>query len=125
MESTQNNEKISVQKRNTEGIKPHQFKKGQSGNPGGRPRKITSKIEKFLAKRAKGEGRNRSNLDVFAETGVMRAIVKSDALFKEIYDRVEGPVPKEISGNNGQPIKIEYVSQLGAPPSPVKPKSDS
>jgi hypothetical protein len=94
-------------------LKPR--KKGDPGLPGaGRPRKlITDRVEQILRSRVKGMGRtNRTYLDVFAETGVKRAIAKSDVLYKEIYERIEGPVEhnlkvrEEITGSGGGPVQI-------------------
>jgi hypothetical protein len=74
------------QKRNTESIKPHRFKKGQSGNPGGRPRRITDRVEKHLAKRV---GKGRTRVDEFAEAMVERAIKGDTPIAKEIWARME------------------------------------
>lgn len=95
-----------------ENLKP--FPKGISGNPGGRPRKITSRIERVLASRVVENGKptKKTYLDLFAEVGVKRAIARSDVLYKEIYERVEGPVERtqiireQITGGDGGPVKI-------------------
>ena len=42
-------------------------------------------------------GTIRSALDkLFAEAGLKRAISRSDVLYKEIYDRLEGKAPQEL-----------------------------
>ena len=34
--------------------------------------------------------------ELFAEAGLKRAISRSDVLYKEIYDRLEGKAPQEL-----------------------------
>lgn len=98
--------------------RPHRWKKGESGNLKGRPRKdicITSKVKELLLKDA-GDGKTYA--DLVAEV-IVDGITDSAgnlkhginvSLVRELLDRVEGKVPQPIAGAvDGVPIKITYV----------------
>ena len=94
-------------------LKP--FKPGQSGNPGGRPKKDLANI---IAR------------EVFAEypeaikTGLAKKLQHGDpAAFKALADRAFGrlPQPVEHSGNDGGPIQIVFGF---APPPWLKSNGD-
>lgn len=84
------------------------FKPGRSGNPGGRPRKLTRKLEMQLDQRhphpsdvlqlfphlSPAQRAKVTTADVLIAAGIIRAVKRSDQLFKEIYERVEGKVPE-------------------------------
>ena len=78
-----------------EALKAYSFKPGQSGNPGGRPKKLTGPLEEFLSRRVPHDKQRRQYVDLLIESMVKRAIAKSDPLIKEIFERVEGHVPKD------------------------------
>ena len=75
-------------KSNAEYVKPYQWKKGQSGNPGGRPKgsNLTARLRRALAE----------NDGKLAELIVRRLIVEAGKgkfqHVKEIFDRVDGSV---------------------------------
>ena len=85
-------------------LKP--FKPGQSGNPGGRPKKDLASI---IAS------------EVFAENpesikaGLVKKLQHGDpAAFKALADRAFGrpPQPVEHSGNDGGPIQIIFGCEM-------------
>jgi hypothetical protein len=85
----------------------HMFKPGQSGNPGGRPRKLTDSLEKQLEQRVPNDPQKRSYAQLFIEAVMKRAIAKSDVLAKEIFDRIEGKVALPIVGEEeAGPLQI-------------------
>jgi hypothetical protein len=43
-----------------------------------------------------GDAQGRMYAELFAEAGLKRAISRSDVLYKEIYDRLEGKAPQEL-----------------------------
>lgn len=75
-------------KSNAEYVKPYQWKKGQSGNPGGRPKgsNLTARLRRALAE----------NDGKLADLVVRRLIVEAGKgkfqHVKEIFDRVDGSV---------------------------------
>ena len=75
-----------------EALRRNCFKPGQSGNPGGRPKKLSQPLEDFLARKDK---KGRQYAQLLIEAMVKRAIAKSDTLVKEIFERVEGHVPND------------------------------
>jgi Family of unknown function (DUF5681) len=116
-------------------LRAHTWKPGQSGNPGGRPKKLTQPLEAFLARKDKS---GKQYAQLLIEAMVKRAISRSDALIKEIFDRVEGRIAKaeETSAPRGNviimdiphPPKVIDVDSNGHKPSPAangKPPSDN
>ena len=97
----------------TADIQKHKFKKGQSGNPKGRPEgalSMTTKIKEFLMELGKdGE----TNGDKLKRAIVLRAITKSDVLAKEILDRVDGKVvqPTDITSGGEKLFPDEETKQ--------------
>ena len=89
-----------------EALRRNCFKPGQSGNPGGRPKKLTQPLEDFLARKDK---KGRQYAQLLIEAMVKRAISRSDTLVKEIFDRVEGRITRaeETSGSRGNTIIID------------------
>lgn len=98
--------------RNTKGIEPHKFKKGQSGNLKGRPPKLPE-LDKLLAE-VLGEEKNGKTsaetilkkLESMAKAGNLRA---AEILLNRAYG-----MPKqrlEHTGEDGGPIKtvIEFI----------------
>lgn len=66
------------------------FKPGQSGNPGGRPKKLTRILDEVLDKKDKS---GKTQAEKLVQAVVARAIKKSDLLVKEVWERVEGKAP--------------------------------
>lgn len=87
-------------------LRPHAFTPGVSGNPGGRPKKITKVIDKLLDQPF---DENRTYLQAFGEETLKRAIMRSDFMAKEILERVEGKVPQALTGPEGGPIQVAVV----------------
>lgn len=81
------------------------FKKGQSGNPGGRPKSREFRDVLMLAlKSADGD---KLKLRRVAEKLVEKAIEGAMAAIREIADRVDGkPTQALISEDGDQPIRI-------------------
>jgi hypothetical protein len=89
---------------------PYRFKPGQSGNPKGRPRKLTRMLEKALAAKVPNDPEKRNQARVLIDAFIQRAISGSDAAAKEIFERMDGKVPnkEEISGPDGIPLQAEF-----------------
>ena len=99
-EITQNSENISEgRQRSLANLKP--FKRGQSGNPGGRPKKIERLIDYKLDKKVPGDKQSRTYAEALVDAAVEPALKKSDVLMKEIFERVDGAV-----GEDRSPINI-------------------
>ena len=90
----------------------HQFKKGKTGNPDGRPKgslSMTKLLRVYLETKDPKTGKYIK--DIVNEAFVKRAVAKSDVLMKEILDRVDGKVvnKNELSGKDGGPLQITGV----------------
>ena len=85
-------------------LKKHQFKKGESGNPGGRP-KGTS-IEAQLRKRL-SEGEAGDKLVDSLITVALRQALNGDFRFwNTILERVDGKVADRIAGPDGGGLTV-------------------
>jgi hypothetical protein len=97
--------------RQLDALRPTQFKPGQSGCPGGRPKlkPITDELRRLLHEPYKGSERRfrgMTNLRALAERTFELAFAGSLAAIILIADRVEGKVAQrqEWSGPDGDPI---------------------
>lgn len=91
------------------------WKPGQSGNPSGRPRKITNHVEKLLSAKLPNDKRQRTYLQALAEEALKRAIKRSDKALEQIWDRVEGRVPLAVTGDGGGPLQMQVeMVMIGA-----------
>ena len=71
------------------------LKKGYDArrNLGGRPRTLSNYADRYLRRKDKQTGRK--NAERLIEAAIERAIKKSDILVKEVWDRVEGAIPRQ------------------------------
>lgn len=97
-------------------ITAFRWKRGQSGNPKGRPRKesLTDILRDVLAERIpKAQDPRQSQLaDALIRNFVLEAIrTKDTAMFAEIFNRIEGKVKERIAvgGDDGRPIQVERI----------------
>jgi hypothetical protein len=98
-------------------LRPYQWKKGQSGNPGGRPKKLTCKLEQLLDKKIPGDKTGKTYAEALIEQMLHRAMKKSDFLIREIFDRVEGKVPRALTAEDHGPSQINVsVVHIGEAP---------
>ncbi len=121
--STQNSEKNSG---NVSNLVPHQFRKGQSGNPGGRPKTlpITDHLINQLGKPIPASMRAKlspiftelyGDDATFAEMLAFRLIADAAngdvKALKLVLDRVEGKVAQKmaLSGAEAEPVMFTLV----------------
>lgn len=108
------NTKESTKKRgNPQNLRPP-WKPGQSGNPGGRPKKIiTGMIEAELARVVPGDKERRTWLQLMVQAQIRQAIKGDVKSFAEITDRVEGKAMQalQMSGPNGSAIQVDAISR--------------
>ena len=89
------------------------FKPGQSGNPGGRPKRlpITETLREVLDQPVPGDKDARTWRQALVHKLLLEAVKSPKALdyIREIVDRVEGRAVQrqEWSGANGGPIQFE------------------
>ena len=102
-------------KRLPPGMAAKMWKPGQSGNPGGRPKKkpLTEQLERILDDCGR-DPRQRTYAQRLVESMVKRAIKKSDFAAKEIWERAEGKVPQAVTGANGGPMQFQVAVLYGS-----------
>lgn len=95
-------------------LKQFQWKKGESGNPNGRPRTkiVTSALIKVLEGNTLGGvaiPAGKTVADVFAEAMILNAIKGNGSAIKEACNRVEGLVLTELIGDAEQANALSTV----------------
>ena len=87
-------------------LKQYQFKPGQSGNPGGRPKGSVS-IEAELRRRlADGEAGEKSVQGLV--TQALRQALEGDyKFFNMILERIDGRIADRLAGHDGGPLFSE------------------
>jgi hypothetical protein len=89
--------------------KTHRWKKGQSGNPGGRPKKlhITKMFEQVLAKAKNRNDIKKALLETLTSTGMAKVL-----MLREMAERTEGKVTQEVDMNvTGTVVLAEIISE--------------
>jgi len=101
--------------------KPYRWKPGESGNPGGRPKRrpITDLYEEQLHQRLPEAVRLKLGLKEGATYGhavafrqVQKAILGETQAAREITDRVEGKAVARIAGAEGGPVEINIADRI-------------
>jgi hypothetical protein len=121
---TENSAKNSAKPRrgNPDKTKPYRFQPGQSGNPGGRPRKwITEHYEELALQTP--PGKKRTYAELLAEAQFRKALKGNTMAAKEVTDRLEGKAREavEFSGPGGpQPynLTVRFVPAINGRPAP-------
>ena len=98
------------------------FKKGQSGNPGGRPKSavsVTAHIRAKLAKYAKlPDGRRVKRIDALAEKIIEQALAGDTQMIKLVWERVDGKVADRLKiedrNNRGVHASTDWDGLLAA-----------
>ena len=92
----------------------HQWKPGQSGNPGGRPKKtpLSDACREILDSPVPKDKSGRSYAQVIAEKLAKKARAGNISAAKEIADRAEGKARQamELSGPEGGPLDIQNMT---------------
>lgn len=88
------------------------WRKGQSGNPKGRPPKgkaMSEELRRLLARQASGS--KRTNLEVLVANLIDMALAGQLDAIKYICDRLEGRPAQavELGGDEARPITFVYV----------------
>lgn len=101
--------------------KATQFKPGETGNPGGRPKQLlTDAYLRQLLKQAEGD---ETQADAIAKAIVKRALTGKGGDVRaaaEIADRVQGKPPQAHTGEDGGPIVHVIRYPRDPMPHPVK-----
>jgi hypothetical protein len=80
----------------------HQFQKGQSGNPGGRPKNesVTATIRRML----QGEHNGRPIQDILVERMIKEALSGKYPFLRELLDRAEGRPNQKVEVTGETPM---------------------
>ncbi len=98
-------------------LKRGRWKKGESGNPNGRPKKdicLTSLLKKLLDEVPEGEKGGRTWAQLIALVLVRGALKGDRFLIEMVLERVDGKVPQPLqhSGPNEGPIEMSLIDAL-------------
>ena len=99
------------------------YKKGETGNPGGRPSmKPWSEALMLAVKRSAEKGKKTKRLAVLADTCVKKGLAGDMTAIKEIGDRLDGRSvqPHKHGGEDGGPIVVEVVRFSAENKTPVE-----
>ena len=90
---------------------PHGFRKGQSGNPAGRPKSVTlsEAYRRELAKVDPADGQGRTFAEVLAEQTVLKAKGGDVSALRELADRTEGKARQTVTLTTDRREQIEQA----------------
>jgi uncharacterized membrane protein (UPF0182 family) len=88
-----------------EHLRPHWFKPGQSGNPGGRPKgtSLTDRLRALVEEGEKGK-----TADAICKAAVEAAKSGDFRFFQEILNRLDGKVPDKLASQGQVEVIIRH-----------------
>src|ERR1017187_9707883 len=89
-----------------EEAKPFMWKPGESGNPGGRPKKkpLTDAYAALLAKLIPNDKEGRTFAEAIAQAMIKEAVKGKVNAASEIADRIEGKSLQRVAVSDGDPL---------------------
>ena len=98
----------------------HEWQKGQSGNPNGKPpyeKCLTSNLKKYLGKTVKelkvnGDTKVAEALAVSILAAILKSPTKNQSLVALVFERCEGKVTLPIVGAGGGPVILKVVYDI-------------
>lgn len=102
-----------------ERLKPYQFKPGNKASQGvrrGKGQRLVGILRRLLRSKYPGDPQQRTVAEVLVARLIVLAMQGNSMAIKQIFDRIDGPVPTTIDGADG-PIRlvVEYVDQESLP----------
>lgn len=99
------------------------YKPGQSGNPAGKPCKIslTALLRKALAKHeiaGQPTPNNKTAAEILVEVAIGHASKGNSKYFKEIFDRIDGKVPDQVEIRDMRTLSDAELERIAAGTSP-------
>jgi hypothetical protein len=88
-------------------LKSHRWKKGQSGNPSGKPKGTLSLVAMLRKALQDDPEKCRAIIENLMDNAAHRPDEKSLAFIREILDRIDGKPAQTIQGPDGGPIEID------------------
>lgn len=97
-------------------LRAHQWKKGQSGNPGGRPKgeSITATLRRLLEQEHNGK----TIQEILAERVIREAISGKYSFAKELLDRVDGRPAQKVE----LAAQEDLITFIVPPPRTITPR---
>jgi hypothetical protein len=100
------------------------WKKGESGNPSGRPKRPISEAYQAQLTRVKdGDPQKRTYAQLIAESQIKQAIKGNTMAAKEIADRVEGKARQDVEVTLETPLEFHVQVNFVDPDGKVQPMS--
>jgi len=111
------------------GIIGRPWRKGESGNPNGRPKgpSILKLVKLKLKEECKhGKYPERKWLDLLAESLLLNFVKGNPTVIKELLGRWEGPLPEVLEGPKGGPVEfhVSYGDRPGRKPKATTSEAD-
>lgn len=91
-------------KGSTDHLKPYQWKKGQSGNPSGRPKGAPS-LEAAIRNHLDGED-GKEFIRGLVEVAVRKAMKGDHRFWNSILERLDGKVADRLAGADGEGLTV-------------------
>ena len=86
-------------------LKQFQWKKGQSGNPSGRPKGIPS-IEAAMRNRLSEVDDGKQLVDALVMTAIKKALKGDHRFWNSILERLDGKVADRLAGADGEGLTV-------------------
>lgn len=106
--SAQSADEKTVPRQSSEALKPYWWKRGQSGNPAGRPPNkptLTEYMKARIHEVCETDRKKRTYGEILADRTIVLALEGNATALREVFDRIDGRLAQPIEG------KIDVTTQ--------------